>query len=426
MKKNLMKRLGLMLSAAMVISIVPAVSMVSADDVKEITVWEIQTEDPMREVFADSIARFEEANPGFKVNDVVMANEDYKQKISIALGSDTAPDIFITWTGGGMREYIDADRILDLTEYMNKDNYKDYFLDAAIAQATMDDKIWCVPVENCSIAALFYNKQLFEEYGVEIPTTIEELEAACDLFLENDIVPMALPNRTKYFGSMYYMYLVDRMAGPSLFESAANGGERTFEDEVFTWADEKVQEWAEKGYFGDGYNSLDGETGMHRQMLYNGEAAMELDGSWVVSSFYFEAPDFVDNIGVFPFPAVEGGEGDINNLVGTLGDTFYCINSKAEEPDACFEFIKYIIDETAVEKRINVGRIPPTKNATAENELNTALLGLLNKAQNIQLWYDQYLPSAAAEVHKDSLQALIGLSMTPEEYNKAMLDAVTK
>lgn len=123
-------------------------------------------------------------------------------------------------------------------------------------------------MENCSIAALF------EEYGVEIPTTIEELEAACDVFLENGIVPMVLPNRTKYFGSMYYMYLVDRMAGPSLFAEAANGGERTFEDDVFTWADQKIQEWAEKGYFGDGYNSLDGETGMHRQMLYNNEAAM--------------------------------------------------------------------------------------------------------------------------------------------------------
>lgn len=425
MKKNMMKRLGIMLSAAMALSMLPA-GVAGAEEVKEITIWEIQTEDPMREVFADSIARFEEANPGYKINDVVMANEDYKQKISIALGSDTAPDIFITWTGGGMREYIDAGKIIDLTEYMNTDNYKDYFLDAAIAQSTMDDKIWCVPVENCSIAALFYNKQLFEEYGVEIPKTIEELEAACDVFLENGIVPMALPNRTKYFGSMYYMYLVDRMAGPSLFESAANGGERTFEDDVFTWADQKIQEWAEKGYFGDGYNSLDGETGMHRQMLYNGEAAMELDGSWVVSSFYFEAPDFVENIGVFPFPSVEGGEGDPNNLVGTLGDTFYCISSQASDPDACFEFIKYLIDEEAVAKRINVGRIPPTKNATAENELNKALLGLLGEAKNIQLWYDQYLPSDAAEVHKDSLQALIGLSMTPEEYNKAMLDAVNK
>lgn len=392
--------------------------------VVEFTMWEIQTEEPMREIFADSVSRFEAANPGYKLNDIVYANEDYKQKISIALGSNTAPDIFITWTGGGMMEYINGNRISDLTEYMNKDNYKDYFMDAGVNMATYDGKIWAVPVENCSIAAIFYNSELFDRYNVKVPTTIDELEQACDTFLANGISPFALPNKTKYFGSMYYMYLVDRMAGPELFESAANKGTSNFEDEVFLKAGYKMQEWAKNGYFGEGYNSMDGETGMHRSAFYNEECAMVLDGSWCVSSFLNEAPDFFDKIKVFPFPAVDGGKGDPNNLVGTIGDTFYCISSETEEKEMAFEAIKYIIDEIAVEKRIEAGRIPPTKNATAGNPLNTELLELLKKAKSIQLWYDQYLPPAAAEIHKDTLQALIGLSITPEEYNKAMLDAV--
>lgn len=427
-KRKLQKLMGGVLSGVMAASVVCGGMgfTASAEEVKEITMWEIQTEESMRSIFADSIARFEADHPGWKVNDVVYANEDYKQKIAIALGSDTAPDVFVTWTGGGMKEYIEAGRIADLTEYMNKDNYKDYFMDAAIAQATEDDKIWAVPVENCSIAAFFYNKALFEEYGVEVPTTLEEFEQVCDNFLENGITPFVIPNKTKYFASMLYMYLVDRQAGPELFESAANGGERTFEDPVFTWADEKMQEWAEKGYFGEGYNGIDGETGLHRTMFYNEECAMLLDGSWCVSMFYNEAPDFVDNIGVFSFPAVEGGEGDPDNLVGTLGDTFYCVNSESVDNEMCFEFIKYLIDDTAVEQRIAAGRIPPTKNAVAENAINEELLGLLQNAKHIQLWYDQYLNSDAAEIHKDSLQALVGLSITPEEYNKAMLDAVTK
>lgn len=187
-----------------------------------------------------------------------------------------------------------------------------------------------------------------------------------------------------------------------------------------------MQEWAKKGYFGEGYNGLDGETGIHRTMFYNEECAMLLDGSWCVSTFYNDNPEILNDIGVFSFPAIEGGKGDPNNLVGTLGDTFYCINSEAEDKEMCFEAIKYLIDDAAVEKRIEAGRIPPTKNATAENEINTEILGLLQNAKSIQLWYDQYLPSDAAEIHKDSLQALTGLSMTPEEYNKAMADAVRK
>lgn len=138
-------------------------------EVKEITLWDIQTEESMRGIFADSIARFEADHPGYKINEICYGSEDYKQKIAIALGSDTAPDIFVTWTGGGMKEYIDAGRITDLTEYMDQDNYKDYFMDAAIQQTVVDDKIWAVPVENCSIAAIFYNKALFSKYNLEVP-----------------------------------------------------------------------------------------------------------------------------------------------------------------------------------------------------------------------------------------------------------------
>jgi raffinose/stachyose/melibiose transport system substrate-binding protein len=42
----------------------------------------------------------------------------------------------------------------------------------------------------------------------------------------------------------------------------------------------------------------------------------------------------------------------------------------------------------------------------------------------VQLWYDQYMSSKMAEVHKDTCQALFGLTMTPEEVCKAMQDAI--
>jgi len=394
---------------------------VLAEESGTIALWDIQTEAGMRPILEDSIARFEAANPGFKVEETVLQNEDYKSKIMVALGSDTAPDVFITWTGGGMNEYIQADQILPLDEYMNKDNFKDYFMDAGVAQATVDGKIWAVPVENCSIAAIFYNSQLFEKFGLAVPATLTELEKVCDTFVANGIIPFALANKSKYVGSFYYMYLVDRKAGPDVFAGAASRKEgATFEDPAFLWAGQKLQEWAQKGYFGQGYTSLDAETGQHRQMFYNGEAAMILDGAWTVSTYYSEKAPILDAIKVFPFPAVEDGKGDPNNLVGTVGDNFYVISSKCKAPEKAFELIKYLIDDTAVQKRIDAGRLPPTKNAVAANPMNIQILDLLLKAPHIQLWYDQYLPSAIAELHKDQLQALIALDITPEEYNAEM------
>ena len=49
---------------------------------------------------------------------------------------------------------------------------------------------------------------------------------------------------------------------------------------------------------------------------------------------------------------------------------------------------------------------------------------IVDKAASVQLWYDQYMPSKMAEVHKDTSQALFGLTMTPEEVSGAMQEAI--
>ncbi len=58
-------------------------------------------------------------------------------------------------------------RSLDLTDYMNQDNYVDRFVPASLSNVTFEDKIWGVPVENSAIAVIWYNKAIFEEYGLD-------------------------------------------------------------------------------------------------------------------------------------------------------------------------------------------------------------------------------------------------------------------
>jgi raffinose/stachyose/melibiose transport system substrate-binding protein len=396
-----------------------------SNETKTLTLWHIQNDEAVKSIIEDSAARFEADNPGYKLNIQVFTDEALKQKIRIALGSNEAPDIFPGWTGGGMIEYIKANQIKDLTDYMTKDNYKDKFMDAGIAQATYDNKIWCVPVENMSICGIFYNSEIFKKYNISEPKTLAELEAACDTLVKNKVIPFALVNKEKYEASFYYMYLVDRLGGPKVFSDAAtraNGG--SFENEVFTKAAEKLQEWAKKGYFPKGYNTLAGETAQHRTLMYGDKAAMVLDGAWCISGMKSENPEYFPKLKFMPFPSIDGGTGDPNDVVGTIGDTFYQIASTCKEPDAAFKAIQYLIDDTAVSKRIEAGRLPPVKACTADNPLSQAVLDTISKATNIQLWYDQFLPSKAAEVHKDALQALVGLEITPAEYNSRMEKAM--
>ena len=54
----------------------------------------------------------------------------------------------------------------------------------------------------------------------------------------------------------------------------------SFTSDAFIWAGEKIQDWVEKGYFNEGYNSLATDNGEDRALLYDNTCAMMLQGSW--------------------------------------------------------------------------------------------------------------------------------------------------
>lgn len=392
---------------------------------KEITLWHIQTTTP--QVVDKPVERFMADHPDVKVEVVALQNDPFKTKLKVAMGAGNPPCIFPSWGGGPLYEYVTSDQIVDLTEMMNQDNYKDRFVDASLSVVTFDDKIWGVPVENTAVAVVFYNKQIFEENGLTPPATYDELLNVVSTLKEAGIAPFALANKTKWTGSMYYMYLVDRLGGPDVFRTAATRTGGSFEDPVFIKAGEMLQELVKMGAFSEGYNGLDYDTGQSRALMYSGKAAMEVMGSWNISTVKGENPEFYESsLGFFPFPAIEGGKGDPNNVVGTVGDNFYSISTACPYPEEAFQVIQYLIDDQAVAERAEAGRVPPVKGFTTDDPMLQGVIDVVGKAPSVQLWYDQYLPPELGELHKDTSQALLGLTMTPEEAAKAMEDGAKK
>ncbi len=419
MRKLRNKTLALALALLMVLSL-------SAAYAETVTMWHCQTQELPKAAVQSAMDRYEAAS-GNHVDVVPVENDAYKDKIKVAIGANAAPDIFFSWSGGPMVAYANAGVIADLTPYMEP--VKDKWMDAAISQATFDGKVWGVPVENIAVAMLFYNKKVFEDNGLTPPTTMAELEAAADKLLEKGIAPISLANKTMWTGSMWYMYLVDRIGGNDVFSKAANrlpGG--SFEDPAFTEAGNKLQELVNKNYFVNGFNGLDEDSGQSRMMLYTGDAGMYLMGSWAISSMTSENPDFLPNLGMVPFPMVEGGKGDPTALVGTVGDNFYHVSASSKAPEVAFNAIVSMLDEQGIKDRVAAGKIPPVKGISEQitDAKLAELLKIVENAKSIQLWYDQYLSPSMSELHKSTSQELFGLTKTPEEVNKLMEEAMAK
>lgn len=421
----------LLVLALVLVMVLGTGAVASARQEKVINFWHIQVTGTGPELLQQAVDRFMADNPDVKVEVEALQNDPYKIKIKAAMGAGDPPCIFPTWGGGPLYEYVQAEQILDLTPYMTADNYSDRFVPASLSNVTFDGSIWGVPVENTAIAVIWYNKTMFEENGLAVPATWSELLNVVTTLKDKGIAPFSLANKTKWTSSMYFMYLVDRIAGPEVFAKAANrleGG--TFEDPAFVKAGQMIQELVDMGAFNEGFNGLDYDTGQSRMLLYANQAAMTLMGGWELSNIKAENPEFYENnLGLFPFPAVDDGVGDPTSVVGTVGDNYYSISSACEYPDEAFELITYLIDDESVEARVAAGRIPPVKGVSemiVEEPLMQELVQLVENAGSVQLWYDQYLPPELGEVHKDTMQALFGKELTPEEAAKAHEEAAAE
>ena len=389
---------------------------------KTLDLWHVETRAPFPDIVQASADRFLKNNPDFKVNITPTGNDTYEQKLAVAMNSGFLPDIFISWSGGKMNAYVDNGLLTDLTSYMNANNFKDKFLDASIAQSSYNGKIWAVPANNVSVAMMFYNKEIFARYNLQVPNTLRELETICDTLLRNGVTPFSLANKSKWTGSIYYMYFVTRFGGLDPFADAYSG-RGSFTHPAFIYAGNKVQEWVNKKYFNDGFNGLEEELGQSRQIFYAGDAAMYLMGSWAIAYIKSENPSFEDKLGLFPFPRDEAGINTADALIGTIGNNFYHIAASSPNKDKAFELITHLLDDESLPARIQNGTIPPLKNVAITDPMMRELLSKLAIAKSVQLWYDQSLSPECSEVHKTTLQEMFGLTMTPEVAGQRLQEA---
>ncbi|KPC49573.1 extracellular solute-binding protein [Amantichitinum ursilacus] len=386
----------------------------AADQV--ISEWDQMTNTAASKIMNDAGARFEKANPGFKAEQAHILNEAYKTKLKIAFGAGQPPCVFASWGGGPLREYVKSGQVRDLTPYLAKDPaYKDRFVSTGFNAVTIDGKIYGVPAENTTAAVIIYNKDLFARYKLSPPQTWDELLNVVKVLNANHIAAFALANKAKWPGSMYYMYLVDRIGGADTFRDAVtrkNGG--SFAAPAFVEAGKRIQELVKAGAFAPGFNGLDYDVGASRRLMYSGKAAMQLMGSWEPSTIQNENPGFVSKLGYFNFPSLPGGKGDPKDVIGTVGDNFMSVSSSCKNPDAAFKLIQALTDDVSAQARLADKRVMPLKNLNVSDPYLKQIQALVLQAPSVQLWYDQELPPKLAEVHKDTVQALFGLSVTPE------------
>ncbi|GAE25310.1 xylose ABC transporter [Halalkalibacter wakoensis JCM 9140] len=400
----------------------------SSSDTKTIEfmhLWPTGTSAAQNQILNEIIEDFESENPGIKVEQEILSNEQYKDKLKVLAASEELPDVGMSWPGGWLQPYVNSNMFAPLDDVLDSD-FRDKFVDGTIEGFEVDGKTYGLPTD-LNIAMIFYNKKIFEENGLEVPTTYDEFLNVITTLNNNDITPIALGNRDAWTGSMWYMYLADRIAGAETIVNAVNGT-NTFEDPNLVEAAEEIQNLVDLGAFLQGFNGL---TSSEAESLFtNGQAAMFLSATWMLPTFTNSddlSQEFKDSVDYFKFPAVEGGKGDINGFVGGNGGLFVAENSDVKEEAK--QFVKYFTEKFGERSLDEAGIIPSYKLNADDYDLPDMYLKVLNDlndASSITLFADNLMNPGPAQVHLDMIQSLFGKESTAEEFVKAHEEALAE
>ncbi len=378
-----------------------------------LTVWHIAIDETRHQTVTNAMNRFMEKYPNVKVVDVPNENDPYKTKLATAMAAGEEPDIFVSWGGGWLESFIDEGKVLDIDDRVKE--VADEYYPAALSLFQIKGKNYSLPY-SCGPVPVYYNKQIYADLGLEVPTTIEEFEANCDKIKEAGIIPLALGNSSQWPAALTFTYLSMREGGTQPFLDAynrENGG--TFEHESFIKAGARLQDWVKKGYYPEGCNGINYDTGGSRMLFYNGMAAHIVQTNGMFSNCRSEAPEFYENnLGIFGFPVIEGTDGNAKQILG--GGNAYSISASCEHPDEAFELIHMLTDKEFGQESVDIaGVISGVKGVTMPNELTKAADEFIQNAEYIQNFYDQFLPTDLGALHKQTTYDLVGLECTPEE-----------
>lgn len=361
------------------------------------------------------VDQYNRENPNVIVNYRPIPNEPYKTAIQVALASATPPDAFHNWAGDSTREWVTDGQIIDLTAYAAEYGWDESLSRAAVEAFRLDGNLYGAPYSQ-ETKYFYYNEALFEDEGLVPPTTFTELLDLCGTLRERGHVPIAFGNSERWPGVHYLSIFNQKVVGEAVTErdySLASDAAELFTDEAYVEAFQRLVDMQDAGCFSDAVNAVSPEIA--RAMFYTEQTAMTYCGTWCVG--IMEANDFGDRFGLFRMPAIEDGRGNQNYvLAAPIGAQ---IASRSQHADEAARFLAYFVSEDSQRTWVEVsGRLPAHPAAVDADVASDTVLWIVSDlatADGTVMWLDQVLEASIANVYLNSIQEVLGGTMTPEE-----------
>lgn len=206
----------------------------------------------------------------------------YQTTVRQSLGTDRPPDLFTWWSGYRMEDIVKSGAVEDLSTLWDKYiKSGEYSPDIASAY-TFDNRVYAVPF-HISYWVVFYNKSVFEQHSLKVPTTWDEFLGLCDTLKKKGVTPLAQTVDGRWPAFILFEELVLRSAGPDFYNALMNG-HASYESPEVVQAMDIWKDMIGKGYFTDPGISFGTGANTLLPLFSQGQVAMIPIGDWYQTS----------------------------------------------------------------------------------------------------------------------------------------------
>ncbi|MFE9673633.1 ABC transporter substrate-binding protein [Streptomyces sp. NPDC006259] len=393
-------------------------------DARTLRLWHYEAPNSaMGVAWTEAIKEFEARHPGVEVKFEEKGFDQIQKTAPMVLNSSDAPDLMEYNKGNATAGLLSQQGLLtDLSAEATKRGW-DKLLSPGVRTTSQYDKSgvmgsgnWYGVPNYAEYAMVYFNKDLFAKYRLSEPKTFDDLVAAMDTFVGNDITPLA-NSGAEYLAQQYVYQLALSKADRAWVDSyELYKGEADFHDAAWTYAAETFADWVEKGYIAKSSTSAKAEDA--GVSFLRGKAPILFSGSWWYGRFQDEAA-FDWGTTLWPDTRLTPGSG------GNL----WVVPKNAKNKDLAYDFIDITLSKKIQNLLGNKGGVPVAADAAAVTDPRAKQLitqfDTVSDRDGLAFYPDWPVPGFY-DVLVSQTQRLLTGSTDPDAYLDALQEAYDK
>ncbi len=306
--------------------------------------------------------------------------------------------------------------VLDSPAIGAEGTFGDTFIPSLLESGKVGDTYYLIPGSN-DVYSWWYNEGLFENLGISVPTTYEELLEICEKIKASGVSPFTFQGRYPvYMTGGFLLPFAVRIGGIQALVDAENLVPGAWNSDSFLKAAEMIVELLEKGYF---QNGALGMTHTESQVEFlQGRAAMIPCGTWLESEMSEQIPEGF-RMRMMQIPAVNP---DVDpTIIGTVVN-YWMVPSEANNPELGAEYLKLLFSVPNCEEWVREKKsLMPIKGTgfVAESEALLSAVRILENSSMVFIepflgWTPWY--PTLGKAAEDGMAALLNRDITPQQY----------